>query len=155
MNVVVEKAVIKARELFAGDCNCAQSSMKAILSASNLDFDQVVPLAAGLGGGVAHQGNVCGAVSGSIAALGVLNSRLYSDVAKHKEETYALAEEFVQRFKQTHGSILCNDLTCVDMTDTKARSSAVKDGTFTKVCPIYVETAVKLALELYQRKQVK
>jgi C_GCAxxG_C_C family probable redox protein len=148
VNLMTEKAIAKAREFFAGNYNCAQSVMKAILTETDLDFSQIVPLTAGLGGGMAHEGNVCGSVSGAIAALGVLNSSHYSDILKHKEVTYAVAEEFVRRFKKEHGSILCNDLTGVDIKDTKARNRALKDGTFAKVCPHYVESAVKIVLEL-------
>jgi C_GCAxxG_C_C family probable redox protein len=152
MKLKTEKAVATARELFASNHNCAQSVMKAILSEANLDFDQIVPLAAGLGGGISHEGNVCGAVSGAIAALGVLNTRWYTDVPKHKEATYALGEEFVRQFKRKHGSILCNSLTGIDITDVKARNHAFKNGTFRRVCPIYVESAVKIALELTERE---
>jgi C_GCAxxG_C_C family probable redox protein len=148
LSSMTEKSVAKAMEFFAGNYNCAQSVMKAILSETDLDFSQVVPLAAGLGGGMAHEGNVCGAVSGAIAALGVLNSSLYTDVLKHKEVTYEVAEEFVRRFKEEHGSILCNDLTGIDIKDTEARNRALKNGTFAKVCPHYVESAVEIVLGL-------
>jgi C_GCAxxG_C_C family probable redox protein len=148
VSLMTEKSIAKAKEFFARNYNCAQSVMKAILTETDLDFSQIVPLAAGLGGGMAHEGNVCGAVSGAIAALGVLNSSHYSDILKHKEVTYTVAEEFVRRFKKEHGSILCINLTGVDIRDTEARNRALRNGTFAKVCPNYVENAVKIVLEL-------
>ncbi|MFW9958039.1 MAG: C-GCAxxG-C-C family protein [Candidatus Odinarchaeota archaeon] len=146
-----DNAVAKARTYFSGKYNCAQSVMKAVLSETKMDFDQVIPLSAGFGGGVAHEGSVCGAVSGAIAALGILNSRQFDDVAKHKEATYASSEEFIRRFKRIHGSILCNDLTGIDMSNLKARNMAMKDGIFERVCPSYVESAVRIALELSEK----
>jgi C_GCAxxG_C_C family probable redox protein len=146
---MVDSAVTKARKLFSGKYNCAQSVMKGILSEMNMDFDQAIPLAAGLGGGMAHEGNVCGAVSGAIAALGVLNTRHYDDPSEHKDATYASSEEFVRRFKKAHGSILCDNLTGIAMSDSKARSVAQNEGLFARACPNYVESAVRIAFEIY------
>jgi C_GCAxxG_C_C family probable redox protein len=148
---MIEDAIAKARKLFSGKNNCAQSVMKAILSEKKMDFNQVTPLTAGFGGGVSHEGSVCGAVSGAIAALGVLNTKRFDDVIEHKEATYSSAEELIRRFKATHGSILCDDLTGIVMSDPKARSIAQKDGTFERACPNYVETAVRIALEISER----
>lgn len=122
--------------------------MKAILVGMKMDFDQIMPLAAGLGAGVAHQGNVCGAVTGAIAALGVLESRVHTDVLEQKEAAYASGEELVRRFKKKNESILCNHLTGIEMTDLKARKDANKDGTFMKLCPAFVSDAVRIALEI-------
>jgi C_GCAxxG_C_C family probable redox protein len=148
---MIDDAIAKAKQFFSGNNNCAQSVMKAVLSEKKMDFDQITPLSAGFGGGVAHEGNVCGAVSGAIAALGVLNSRHYTDVIEHKEATYSSAEEFIRRFKKIHGSILCNSLTGIDMADMKARNAAMKEGTFVRVCPSFVENAVRIALEISEK----
>lgn len=151
---MTEEAVQRAKEFFAGKYNCAQSVMKTILIEKDLDFDQITQLTAGLGAGVAHEGNVCGAVSGAIAALGVVNGVHYPDVLKHKEATYASAEEFATRFKKKHGSILCNTLTGIEMSDTNARSRALREGVFGKLCPKYVESAVELALEISGKETI-
>ena len=143
-----DAAAARARKLFSGSHNCAQSVMKAVLTEMNLDFKQIVPLAAGLGGGMAHEGSVCGAVSGAIAALGVVNSRKIKDIQAHKSTTYSSAEEFIRQFKQEHGSILCNGLTGIDISDAKARKAAIADGTFARLCPSYVESAVRIALDI-------
>ena len=149
---MIDDAITNARRYFANNSNCAQSVMKAILVEKNMDFDQVIPLAAGLGGGVAHEGSVCGAVTGAIAALGVLNSRHYTDLVKHKESTYEDSEEFIRRFKEIHGSPLCNVLTGIEMKDTDARSRAMDSGLFAQRCPKYVENAVRIALEISEHR---
>lgn len=145
---MIDDAAARARKLFSGNHNCAQSVMKAILTETNLDFKQIVPLTAGFGGGMVHEGNVCGAVSGAIAAIGVLNSKHFADVPSHKEATNRSGEEFIRRFKEKHGSILCNDLTGINIADTKARKAALADGTFARLCPAYVESAVRIALDI-------
>ena len=145
---MIDDAVVQARKLFSGSHNCAQSVMKAILGEMNLDFKQVVPLTAGFGGGMVHEGSVCGAVSGAIAAIGVLNSKHFADVQSHKDATNRSGEEFIRRFKEKHGSILCNNLTGINIADAKARKAAMAHGTFAKLCPAFVESAVRIALEI-------
>lgn len=145
---MTEETVKFAREMFSKNYNCAQASMKAILTVRGLDFDQLLHLAGGLGAGIAHEGNVCGAVTGSIAALGVIEGRYHSDDIEQKEAAYAKGEEFIRKFKQKHGSILCNDLTGIEMRDLKARKIAMENGTFNRSCPSFVEDAIRIALEI-------
>lgn len=122
--------------------------MKAILIGMDMDFDQIMPLAAGIGAGVAHEGNVCGAVSGAILALGVIENKMHTDAIEQKEAAYASAEEFVRRFKKKYGTIICNVLTGIEMIDIEARKNAMKDGIFAKKCPSFVSDAVRIALEI-------
>jgi len=148
---MIDDAVANARRYFSGNNNCAQSVMKAVLVEKKMDFDQITALTAGFGGGIAHEGNVCGAVTGAIAALGVLNSSHFPELVKHKEVTYNDSEEFIRRFKQLHGSALCNDLTGIKMADLKARQRAMDNGVFAKLCPKFVENAVRIALEMSEQ----
>ena len=137
-----------AKKFFAGKYNCSQSTMKAILLELNLDFDQIMPLAAGIGAGVAHEGNACGAVTGAILALGVVEGKLHNGPLEQKEAAYASGEEFVSRFKEKHGTIICDQLTGIAMTDLDARKTANENGTFAKKCPTFVSDAVRIALEM-------
>jgi C_GCAxxG_C_C family probable redox protein len=145
---MTDDTVKRAMEYFSTDYNCSQSVMKSILEKRGMDFDEIFHLAAGFGGGVALQGHVCGAVSGAIAALGVINGRKFDDAKKHKEATYASAEKFMQIFKEQHGSIICDDLTGIVMADKAAHDRAMEDGTFQKTCPGYVKDAVRIVLDL-------
>ncbi|MGY5872661.1 MAG: C-GCAxxG-C-C family protein [Candidatus Thorarchaeota archaeon] len=145
---MIDESVNLATKYFSGNYNCSQSVMKAILVSKDLDFEQITNLSAGLGAGMAHEGNVCGAVSGAIAALGVIIGSTINDVKEHKEATYAITEDFVARFKKKQGSILCDKLTGIEMRNEDERKAAMKDGTFTKLCPHFVADAVRIALEL-------
>jgi len=143
-----DKSIKLAKDMFSNNYNCAQASMKAILIERGMDFDQILHLTGGLGAGIAHEGNVCGAVTGSIAALGVIEGKYQTDGIKQKEAAYAKGEEFVRKFKQKHGTILCNDLTGVDMTDLEARQTAIENGTYRKLCPLFIEDAIRIAIEI-------
>jgi C_GCAxxG_C_C family probable redox protein len=148
IGIMIDESIKLAKNLFSGKYNCSQSSMKAILVALNLDFGQTFHLAAGMGAGIAHEGNVCGAVSGAILALGVIEGTRQEDTLGQKEAAYASGEEFVRRFKKKHDTILCDQLTGITMTDLNARSKASKDGLFAEKCPSFVADAVRIALEI-------
>lgn len=151
-NIMINESKALAKKYFSGQYNCSQSTMKAILVGMDIDFDQIIPLAAGLGAGVAHEGNACGAVTGAILALGVIESKTHKDPLEQKDAAYATGEEFVRRFKEKHGTILCDQLTGILMTDIIARKVANDDGTFAKKCPSFVSDAVQIALEIATEK---
>ena len=113
-----------------------------------MDFDQIMPLAAGIGAGVAHEGNACGAVTGAILALGVVEGNIHKEPLEQKEAAYSSGEEFVRIFKEKRGTIICDQLTGITMTDIDARNAASEDGTFAKKCPSFVADAVRIALEI-------
>ena len=147
---MIEDTINLAMKYFSTDYNCAQSVMKSILVSKELDFDEIFHLSAGFGGGVGLQGHICGAVSGAVAALGVINGEKYTDPKKHKEATYEAVEKFMHLFKERNGSIICDDLTGIVMADKASHDKAAKDGTFRRVCPGYVKDAVRIVLGLTQ-----
>ena len=145
---MTDETVKLSMKYFSTDYNCSQSVMKAILESKGMDFDEIFHLAAGFGGGVGLQGHICGAVSGAVAALGVINGAKFEDVRKHKQATYNSSEKFMKQFTEKHGSIICDDLTGIVMADKAAHDRAMEDGTFKRICPGYVEDAVRIVLDL-------
>lgn len=77
----------KALEYFTGDYNCSQSVLRTILEEKGVYFDQAPFVAASFGGGIVGRGEICGAVSGAIMALGVLNGQLYDNITEIKDAT--------------------------------------------------------------------
>ncbi|MHA1421624.1 MAG: C-GCAxxG-C-C family protein [Candidatus Thorarchaeota archaeon] len=149
---MINESKALAKKYFSGQYNCSQSTMKGILVGMDIDFDQIMPFAVGLGAGVAHEGNVCGAVTGAILALGVIENKTYKDPLDQKEAAYAASEEFVRRFKKKQGTIICNQLTGITMADIEIRKDATKEGVFAEKCPSFVADAVQIALEITTKK---
>ncbi len=145
---MTDETVKLAMKYFSTDYNCSQSVMRSLLESNDMAFEQIFPLTAGFGGGFGLEGHVCGAVSGAVAALGVLNSRKYKDVGEHKKATYASVKKFIHKFTEKNGTIICNELTGIDISDEAAHNKALKDGTFRKVCPGYVEDAVRIVMDI-------
>ncbi|MFX1482188.1 MAG: C-GCAxxG-C-C family protein [Promethearchaeota archaeon] len=143
-----EETVANALRYFSKDHNCAQSVLRSVLEKYGLYFDQATSVVAGMGGGIGLQGNVCGAVVGAVAALGVLNRQRYTDFKEHKDETYTSAAKFMYKFKKRHETVLCDELTGVTMSDSAARDQAIENGHFKKVCPSFIEDAVQIVLDM-------
>ena len=147
-NSMTDDTVKNAHKYFDGDHNCAQAVLHAVLDKYGLYFDEATAVIAGMGGGIGLQGNVCGAVSGAVAAFGVLNKQRVPDFEEHKTATYTSAVKFMYKFRKLHETVICEALTGVKMDDQEARDKAIETGHFHKICPQFVEDAVKIVVEM-------
>lgn len=57
-----------------------------------------------------RRGEVCGAVTGGIIALGARYGRGEKDDKAATEQTYARTLDLMDRFQSAHGSIICRQL---------------------------------------------
>jgi C_GCAxxG_C_C family probable redox protein len=130
-------AVARFRQNF----NCAQSVFVAFAPHLGMDESQALKLASPFGGGVARRGQVCGAVSGGLLALGLARG---VDTPAEKEDVYRLGQEFLQRFESKYGTILCRELLDCDISTPKGLQQAREKGVFTALCPLFVRDAAEI-----------
>jgi C_GCAxxG_C_C family probable redox protein len=103
------KNQVAVEKLLAG-YNCAQSVLYAFAPELGLDGEISLKLATGLGAGRARRGEVCGAVTGGILALGLRFGRGSRQNRSATEETYHKTLDLMARFEERHGSCLCRVL---------------------------------------------
>ncbi len=84
----------------ANGCNCAQSVLCALSAYTGLDENTAQRIAAGFGGGV-RCGEICGAISGGVMALGMADARTAS----------AKTMQLTGKFRAEHGCVRCQELT--------------------------------------------
>jgi C_GCAxxG_C_C family probable redox protein len=130
-----------AEERFAQKLNCAQSVFSAFAPSLGLDEETALKIASPFGGGVARRGEICGALTGALMALGMARG---SSTPEGKEETYRLGQEFLRRFETGHKSILCRGLLEVDISTPEGHAQARDAGLFQSVCPLVVHDAAEL-----------
>lgn len=140
----MQKPIQTAQVRFAQGFNCSQSVLCAFASKVGIAEETALKLASPFGGGIAHQGEVCGAVTGALMALGLGRG---SAALEAKDEAYRLAEDFFQRFKERHGSLLCRELIGHDISTPPGLQSAREDKVFNTVCPGLVKDAAELVSE--------
>ncbi len=99
----------EALRLHARGFNCAQSVLAALGSYTGLDEKTALALSGGFGGGV-RCGEICGAASGAVMALGLAFP--YSDGldSVSKARIAKLTVSFNRAFSQKFGAIRCQDL---------------------------------------------
>lgn len=135
-----------AQDRFAQGFNCSQAVFSAHASQLGIDDEAALKLASPFGGGVAHQGNVCGAVTGALMALGLARGNAAAD---KKDETYRIAEDFLKRFRERHGTLLCRELIGHDISSPDGLQNARDTGVFKSICPGLVKDAAELVDQLF------
>jgi len=71
------------------------------------------------------------------------------DERQARYKTYDLVKEFVWRFEERHGNILCKALLGgADLATEGGRQEAADKKLFTTRCPMFVEDAAKIVDEL-------
>lgn len=127
--------------VFTNDYNCSQAVFSAFAEQFGLDPKLALRLASPFGGGLARRGEVCGAVSGALLALGLARG---TDTPRSKEEIYRLSQELMRAFEAKHGSLLCRELIGCDMSTPEGHQAAAEKGVFRSICPGLVRHAAEL-----------
>ena len=133
-----------AQDRFTLGFSCSQSVFSAYASQLGIEDETALKLASPFGGGVAHQGQVCGAVTGALMAIGLARGSATLD---KKDETYRMAEEFVKRFQERHDTILCRELIGHDISTPGGLENARGQLVFKTICPGLVRDAAELVAE--------
>lgn len=124
--------------------NCAERTFLTIRSIMETDIpSEAVALLTGLGGGIGGtHSSVCGAVTGGVAALGLVYGRRNPSNESNKE-AYRTAREFYCRFKSRFGTEVCRDLIRDLLRANKFDSEERKER-----CHQYTSYAIELCIEI-------
>jgi len=146
-DVIYTKPSERALELLDKKYNCAQSVFAACATDAGLTEAHRLALGAAFGGGVVGQGEICGALTGALMALGEMHSAVIAaDPAAGNNSVHAQAEKMIAAFRAAHGSILCRVLTgCLLYTEEGKRSFKERDVPHT-VCAKLVAFAAGQAV---------
>ena len=134
-----------ANDRFAQGLNCAQAVLSAFAAQFGISEETALRLASPFGGGIARQGQVCGALTGALMVLGLQRG---NSAPQGKDETYRISEEFVQAFQERHGAILCRELIGFDVSTPEGLQAAREGKVFDSVCPGLVNGAAKMLAEI-------
>ena len=134
----------RAVELFSGNYNCAQSVYAACAPGNGLSEAQRLALGAPFGGGIARQGEICGALTGALLTLGEAGGEaMAADPVAGRNALYAQARQLTEAFRTAHGSILCRELTGCSL-DTEAGQRSFKErGLHQNLCTKLVAFAAE------------
>ena len=100
----------RATELFMLGYSCAQSVAGAFCEETGIDFNTMMKLSCGFGGGMGRLREVCGAVSGMFIITGLLYGYGSPEDLEAKKLSYADIQSLALRFKEQNGSYICREL---------------------------------------------
>ncbi|NLI97029.1 C_GCAxxG_C_C family protein [bacterium] len=133
-----------SESLFKEGFSCSQAVFAAFAPELELDKETALKIASSFGGGMAQMGEVCGAVTGALMALGLKYGRTKARDIETKMRNYELVQEFFKRFKERHSSIICKELLGLDMSVPEERTLIHERKLTATECPKFVETAARI-----------
>lgn len=124
---------------------CAEAVVRELAEAGGRDSEDAVRMAAGFCSGVARTCGQCGAVSGAIMGLGLYVGQ--TAASGDYDPMYSIAQEFLEKFEKSHGSINCHELIECDFATAEGQQR-YKDQNKREDCLEYVVFAVETALSI-------
>lgn len=137
--------------------NCAQTSFLTLKEQFELD-DGAILKALTPFPGIALRGETCGAVIGSLMALGLVFGREELDDREGYLASLPSARTFCHRFEKELGSTMCGDILesefgkRYDLTDPAQVAEWQEAGALDK-CSVVVRKAVRIAAEIIQDRE--
>ena len=140
----------KAKDLFEQKFHCSQAVLAAFASELEITEKQALKLGACFGAGMC-KGEVCGACTGALMALGLKDGQSEKDDLESRWKTNDITSEFLESFREENGSYLCKELLGCDLATPEGIEYAKTHNLFTEFCPAMVVSATKIAEQLMNR----
>ncbi len=112
-----------------------------------LDRETALRVAGAFGAGMARTGEICGSVNGALMVIGLKHAKMQPDDDDSRELAYALAQDFMDAFRERNHTLLCRELLGVDVSTPEGIAVVREKNLFHIVCPKFVQDAAEI-LEL-------
>ena len=129
-----------AVHLFEDGYRCSQAVFASFSQYFGLSKEQALKIGACFGSGM-RKGEVCGACTGALMALGL-------KFGENKEKSDEVCERFLDEFEKENGSYICRDLLECDISTPEGVKYAKDNNLFKEFCPKMVESAAKITKEI-------
>lgn len=139
----------KAKELFEQKYHCSQAVLAAFAEELGLTEKQALKLGGCFGGGMC-KGEVCGACTGALMALGLKYGQCEIEDLDSRLKTNDVTVKFLELFREENGSYICKELLGCDLATPEGKEYAKEHNLFTDFCPHMVVSAVKIAEQLLE-----
>lgn len=139
----------KAKELFEQKYHCSQAVLAAFAEELWLNEKQALKLGGCFGGGMC-KGEVCGACTGALMALGLKYGQCEIEDLDSRLKTNDVTVKFLELFREENGSYICKELLGCDLATPEGKEYAKEHNLFTDFCPHMIVSAVKIAEQLLE-----
>ena len=135
----IEKAVT----YFDNGFCCSQAVFTTFATEYGIEEELALKIATQFGGG-ARKGEMCGSVAGALMALGLKYGFSDGMAYEEKELAHQKAEEFMERFVEKKGTVVCRELLGHDLSKTGELEICRELGVFKTICPEMVRCAAEI-----------
>lgn len=135
------------RELMKNGCNCAQSVLVTLSKEVGLDINTAMKISCGFGGGC-RAGEICGAVTGALMAMGMINGNTDMTDKETREHAYAQYSEFNRRFREHYGTLICRELLGCDTSTPEGKKLYNESPELKHRCHVMVDGAIEIARDI-------
>lgn len=139
----------KASQLHLKGYNCAQAVLLVLYEhmTPQAKSDVIPKVATGLGGGIGRCGDVCGALTGAVLAVGLKYGTNEID-PKAKALSYSKAQTLYRKFESQHGNVNCRNLIKHDLSTPEGFAKAKEEKAFEAVCGKLIKSVIADFLQL-------
>jgi C_GCAxxG_C_C family probable redox protein len=142
-----------AKSLFLSGYNCAQSVLLSFASDLHYSEELAQKLAAGFGGGMGKTQHTCGAVTGAIMVLGLINGERVNNNEDLKISSYGSVKELMATFTRAYGTTQCNKLIGCDLNTPEGSAKFQEENMMENICAGCVEKAVEIVESISTSQQ--
>ena len=139
--------VKKAVEYFENGFCCSQAVFTTFATEYGISEEMALKIATQFGGG-ARKGEMCGSVSGALMALGLKYGFSDGTAQEEKELAHQKAEEFMNRFIEKKGTVVCRELLKHDLSRAGELEICRELGIFKTICPEMIRCAAEIAEQM-------
>jgi len=143
-----------ALELFACGYNCAQSVLGAFCEELGVNKETAFKIASGFGGGM-RQGEVCGAVTGALMAIGLKEGFYEEGDVVGKAHIGAKIMAFEAMFEDKNGTLICKQLLGYNPSIDADLKMIKEKGLFTNLCPKFIEVGVLMTEKVLSNSPIE
>jgi C_GCAxxG_C_C family probable redox protein len=133
-----------AEAIFRSGFSCSQAVSLAFAEDYGIDRKTALKISCAFGGGMAHSGNTCGAVTGALMVIGMKYGRTSVDDLPAKDKSYAVTKAFMTEFLRRNQSVNCTELLGHNLSDPAQLAIAREKGLFKTRCPDLVRDAAEI-----------
>jgi len=127
---------------------CSQAVLESHSIEYGLDSTISRKIASAFGGGMSHCNETCGAVSGALMLIGLKYGQSEEGDSDSRINTYKIAKNYIQKFKEEFGSVKCTELIKYNLSIENELLKARESGVFKTICPLLVKRSVELIEEI-------
>ncbi len=139
----------KSANYFKNGFNCSQAVFASFATEFGISEEIALKVATQFGGG-ARKGEMCGAVSGALMVLGLKYGHYHYNAPEEKGNAYKIAEDFMNRFIEKNGTVVCRELLGYDISKSEDMATIKELDLFNSTCTKMICCATEIVEEMLQ-----